>query len=369
MKIPFLSFDLTNAAIRDEAMSAFQRVFESKWYILGREVLAFEKQYALFNEVAYCSGISNGLDALHLSLKVLGVGHGDEVIIPSNTFIASALAVSYTGATPVFAEPNSLTYNLEADQIERHITPRTKAIMPVHLYGQACAMDEIMQVAAKYKLFVIEDNAQSQGATFNGKKTGSFGHINATSFYPGKNLGALGDGGAITTNDETLDRLVRKLRNYGSEKKYIHDEIGFNMRLDELQAALLSVKLQYLDKWTKERQQIAAWYDELLKGVGDIILPHTKRGSTHVYHLYVMRSEKRDALQQYLAEKEIGTLIHYPVPPHLQEAYKGLGYKAGDFPVAEKIAGTSLSLPLFPGISQNEVAFVAEQINKFFKNA
>jgi len=299
----------------------------------------------------------------------VGVGPGDEVITPSNSFIASALAISYTGAVPVFAEPNIQTYNIDPGEIEKYITAKTKAIMPVHLYGQACEMDRIIDIAAKHGLYVIEDNAQAQGAAFKNKKTGSFGSVNATSFYPGKNLGALGDAGAVTTSDVMLAQKVKMLRNYGSLEKYQHDCIGYNMRLDEVQAALLSVKLKYLDSWTKERQQIAAWYDEALQNIDDLILPVVGADCTHVYHLYVIRTKKRNELREYLAKNNIGTLIHYPIPTHLQKAYQDLGHKEGDFPIAEEIASTCLSLPLFPGLSQKEVFFVAGTIKNFFLNA
>ncbi len=369
MKIPFLSFTETNNQIRTEALEAFEQVFDSKWYILGDRVTTFERLYADFNKVDYCIGISNGLDALHLALRSLGIGKDDEVIIPSNTFIASALAISYTGAKPVFAEPDIQTYNLDAAEVEKRITKKTKAIMPVHLYGQACSMRGLIDLTRKYELPIIEDNAQAQGAMCNNQMTGSFGVINATSFYPGKNLGALGDAGAITTNDMNLAAMVNRLRNYGSEKKYYHETIGFNMRLDEVQAALLSVKLKYLAGWISERQQIAAWYNEALKDTGDLVLPAIAKGCTHVYHLYVIRTEKRGALQEYLQSHDIGTLIHYPVPPHLQQAYKDLGHKKGDFPIAEKIADTCLSLPLYPGLTQDQVWAVADRIKKFFTNA
>ena len=369
MNIPFLSFNSTNAKIRDESLKAFEQVFDKSWYVLGDAVSGFEKEYAAFNNVDFCIGISNGLDALHLALKCVGIGPGDEVITPSNSFIASALAISYTGAVPIFAEPNIQTYNIDPGEIEKHITSKTKAIMPVHLYGQACEMDRIIAIAKKHDLYIIEDNAQAQGATFKNKKTGSFGIVNATSFYPGKNLGALGDAGAVTTNDVTLAQKVKMLRNYGSIEKYQHDCIGYNMRLDEIQAALLSVKLKYLDSWTKERQQIAGWYDEALKNIDDIILPVVATHCTHVYHLYVIRTKRRNELRDYLAKNSIGTLIHYPIPAHLQKAYEELGHIKGDFPVAEEIAATCLSLPLFPGLSQKEVFFVAETIKIFFLNA
>jgi dTDP-4-amino-4,6-dideoxygalactose transaminase len=366
MKIPFLSFDATNARIRSEMVNAFEKVFDSKWYILGNYVQQFEKEYAAFNKVNHCIGVSNGLDALFLSLKSLGIGTGDEVIVPSNTYIASWLAVSYTGATPVPVEPDEQSMNINPALIEAAITKHTKAIMPVHLYGQCCVMDDIMKIASKHNLYVVEDNAQAQGSTYNGKLAGSFGIINATSFYPGKNLGAIGDAGAITIDDISLAEQVRMKRNYGSQKKYYHEVIGYNMRLDELQAGLLSVKLKYLYDWTIERQQIAAWYDEALKGTGDLILPSIAAGATHVYHLYVIRSGKRNELQEHLNKNEIGTLIHYPVPSHLQQAYADMNYVKGDFPLAEKMADTVLSLPLWPGMQQQQVAQVADCIKKFF---
>lgn len=366
MKIPYLSFESQNSLIKEELLSSFENFFDSKWYVLGEQVKAFEKKYAEFNHVNHCIGVSNGLDALHLSLKALDIGKGEEVIVPSNTYIATALAVSYTGAIPVFVEPDIKTYNLDPIKIESAITKNTKAIMPVHLYGQACEMEAIMKIASKHNLFVIEDNAQSQGATFNGKMTGSFGNANGTSFYPGKNLGALGDAGAVTTDNADLAERIFRLRNYGSSKKYFNEEIGFNMRLDECQAGFLSVKLKYLDEWTKQRQEIAVWYNEELKGIGDLILPEVAEGASHVYHIYMVTTKKRDALQKFLHEKGIGTLIHYPIPPHLQKAYQHLGFKKGDFPIAEEIAETCLSLPLWPGMTRQEVEFVADNIKSFF---
>ena len=367
MTIPFLSFSEMNDEVRAEIEVAFKKVFDSKWYILGKEVQLFEEAYAGFNQVQQCVGVSNGLDALILALKALEIGVGDEVIVPSNTYIATLLAVTHVGATPVLAEPDERTFNMDPVTVEKAITGRTKAIMPVHLYGQCCEMDAIMEIASRHKLFVIEDNAQSQGATYNGKLAGSFGHANGTSFYPGKNLGALGDAGAVTTNDEALAEKIRTLRNYGSQKKYYNEVIGSNMRLDELQAAFLSVKLNYLYQWNEQRRQIAAWYDHYLANVGDLRLPFTAPGATHVYHLYVVRTEKRDELQKHLAENGIGTLIHYPVPPHLQEAYKSLGFSNGDFPIAEKISATCLSLPLWPGMQEQQVANVAASIADYFK--
>jgi dTDP-4-amino-4,6-dideoxygalactose transaminase len=367
MQIPFLSFKHMNQVIKPEIMEAFETFFDKSWYVLGDRVKAFEKEYALFNHTDYAVGLSNGLDALHIALKAVGVGAGDEVIVPSNTYIATLLAVSYVGAKPVLVEPDEKTYNINPLLIEQSITRNTRAIIPVHLYGQACNMLEIMRIAEKNSLHVIEDNAQAHGAAWNGKLTGSWGHINATSFYPGKNLGALGDAGAVTTSDAGLAKKASILRNYGSAKKYYNEVIGYNMRLDECQAAFLSIKLNYLNEWTTQRQQIASWYNELLNGLGDLVLPEVAQPATHVYHLYVIRTEKRDSLQNFLQEQGIGTLIHYPVPPHLQEAYRNLGFETGKFPIAEVIANTCLSLPLWPGMTEKEVKKVCDSIRTFFK--
>jgi dTDP-4-amino-4,6-dideoxygalactose transaminase len=366
MKIPFLNFKHMHEPLKGEMMHAFESFYDSSWFVLGERVKLFEKDYSSFNETKFAIGISNGLDALHIALKSLNIGVGDEVIVPSNTYIATALAVSYVGATPIFVEPNIETYNIDPNLIEAAITPKTKAIMPVHLYGQACEMDAILAIAKKHNLFIIEDNAQSQGAMFNGKLTGSFGDINGTSFYPGKNLGALGDAGAVTTNNEELAKKASVLRNYGSEKKYYNEVIGYNMRLDECQAAFLSIKLKQLNNWTLQRQEIASWYDAELNNIPDLMLPKLALNATHVYHLYVVRTSKRDDLQTFLNSKGIGTLIHYPIPPHLQDAYSFLGKKIGDFPIAEEIASTCLSLPIWPGMKKEDVVEVSLAIREFF---
>ncbi|HEX8549901.1 MAG TPA: DegT/DnrJ/EryC1/StrS family aminotransferase, partial [Cytophagaceae bacterium] len=339
----------------------------SGWYILGDRLKRFESEYASYNDVAFCIGLGNGLDALVLGLKALNIGPGDEVIVPSNTYIASWLAVSYVGATIVPVEPNIETYNINAQLIEAKITMRTRVIMPVNLYGQAAELDKIDELAKKYNLFVIEDNAQSQGASCQGKLTGSFGQINATSFYPGKNLGCLGDGGAITTNNPALAEKVEILRNYGSPKKYYNTVKGHNSRLDELQAAFLSVKLRELNNDNAKRIVAAQWYNEALHGVGDLILPKIAPGCTSVYHLYVIRTARRDEMQKFLAKNNVGSVIHYPTPPHLQEAYRDLAYKKGDFPIAEEIADTCLSLPIWPSIESTQVLDIAEKIKLFFK--
>lgn len=366
MKIPFVSFEYMNKQVKPQIMDSFERFFDKAWYILGDQVNQFETAYAEFNQIQHCIGVSNGLDALHLALISLEIEKGDEVIIPSNTYIATALAVSYTGACPVPVEPRAKTYNIDPDRIEAAITPNTKAIMPVHLYGQACEMEAIKTIADKHGLYIIEDNAQAQGASYNGRLTGSWGHVNGTSFYPGKNLGAFGDAGGITTNDTDLAQKVRVFRNYGSQKKYYNEVIGYNMRLDECQAAFLLVKLKYLQEWTEKRRQIASAYNAALRGVGDIILPEIADGASHVFHLYVIRTKFRDQLQQYLTNEGIGTLIHYPIPLHLQDAYQHAGYQKGSFPIAEEIADTCLSLPMWPGLNEEQIKEIAFIIIRFF---
>lgn len=366
MKIPFLSFLSQNNLIRKEVLKTMESVFDSNWYIIGEELKSFEQEYSSYNKVKHTIGVANGLDALFIALKTLDIQKGDEVIVPSNTYIATWIAVSNTGATIVPVEPNANTYNLDPLKIEQAITSKTKAIMPVHLYGQACEMDAIMKIAKNRNLFVVEDNAQAHSATFNNVLTGSFGDINGTSFYPGKNLGALGDGGAVTTNDDVLAEKVKMIRNYGSDKKYYNEVIGVNSRLDELQAAVLKVKLKYMNQWTKERIQIAAWYDEQLKDINGVTIPTLAEGASHVYHLYVIKTPQRNNLQEYLSKNEIGTLIHYPLPPHLQKAYEHLGFKKGDFPITEEIANNCLSLPMFPGLKKDEVDYVCQTIATYF---
>lgn len=366
MQIPFLSFKKMHDQVKPEMMKAFEKVYDSHWYIMGNSLTTFEKNYATYSQTKFCAGVANGLDAIIISLRTLGVGQGDEVIVPSNTYIATWLAVSYVGATPVPVEPNSKTYNINPDLIEAAVTKKTKAIIPVHLYGQICEMDKIMAVAKKNNLFVVEDNAQAQGTYYNGKISGSFGDINATSFYPGKNLGAIGDAGAITTDNEELHKKACVIRNYGSQKKYYNEVKGINSRLDELQAALLDVKLKYMDSWNKERNEIAAVFNTELKNTGDLILPFISENCTSNYHLYVVRTKRRNELQEHLNKSGIGTLIHYPVPPHLQEAYKEMNGKKGQYPLAEEIAETCLSLPMYPGLNKSETEQVIKTIKSFF---
>lgn len=366
MDIPFVSFERQNDLISEEIIASINRVLKSNWFILGNEVKKIETDYAEFNSVKKAIGVANGLDALIIALKTLGIGKGDEVIVPSNTYIATWLAISACNATIIPVEPNDKTYNIDVLKIESAITSKTKAIMPVHLYGLACEMDSIMNIAKKYKLYVIEDNAQAHGATFKKIMTGTFGDINATSFYPGKNLGAFGDAGAITTNSARLAKKATVIRNYGSGKKYYNEVIGINSRLDELQAAILQVKLKYLNKYTEERRRIATIYNDGLNNVREIQIPFCNKNATHVYHLYVIKTNQRNALQQYLRNKGIQTLIHYPVPPHLQKAYKYLGYKRKDFPIAENLSNTLLSLPIWPYMHNDEVYYIIDQIKNFY---
>ena len=366
MKIPFFSFEKRNRQIRAEALQTFENFFDSSFYVLGNSTVAFEKNYAAYNNVKACAGVSTGLDALHLSLLALGIGKGDEVLVPSNTYIATVLAISQTGATPVFVEPRKETANINPDLIEAAITPHTRCIMPVHLYGQACEMDAIMKIAKRYNLFVVEDNAQAHGASFNGKLTGSIGDINATSFYPTKNIGALGEAGAVTANNKDLIEKVRILRNYGSRERYYNEVIGFNNRIDEFEAAFLNIALKRIEDWTQEREHITNVYRKALEEISEIELFHIAEGATTVNHLFVIKTKKRDELRDFLRTKGIGTQIHYPVPPHLQKAYAHLDYHKGDFPIAEELAATVLSLPIWVGLTEKAVKSVAEQIKNFF---
>jgi dTDP-4-amino-4,6-dideoxygalactose transaminase len=351
--------------IRFEMQSVFLEVYDSYWYVMGEKLENFEMAYALFNKTKHCVGVSNGLDALILALEALNIGKGDEVIVPSNTYIASVIAITSVGATPIFVEPRMETFNINPELIEEKITKRTKVIMPVHLYGQACEMDQIMKIAKAFNLFVVEDNAQAHGSSYNSKRTGCFGHANGVSFYPGKNLGALGDAGAVTTNNEEIAEKIKALRNYGSHKKYHNEYVGLNRRLDELQAAFLGVKLNYLEEWTNQRKAIAQQYNQNLIDCSHLILPEVAPKADHVYHLYVVRTQKRDQLQAYLNKSGIGTLIHYPIPPHLQKAYKYLGYNVGDFPIAEELAKTVISLPLWIGLENDQVDLVSKLISDY----
>lgn len=367
-KIEFLDLKKINLNYLKEFHEKLDNLLNEGWFVLGKNVLNFELEYAKFSKVKYSIGVANGLDALILSLKALNIGKGDEVIVPSNTYIATWLAVSQLGAIPVPVEPKIETYNIDTSKIESAITNKTKAILVVNLYGQSAELEKIKNIADKYKIHLLEDNAQSQGAMCNNKPTGSFGIVNATSFYPGKNLGALGDAGAITTNDEIIFENIKELRNYGSKIKYYNEVKGVNSRLDEIQAAFLSVKLKNLEADNNSRIKLASIYNESLKNVGDILLPIMAENCTSVFHIYLIRTKKRNQLSEYLFSKGISTMIHYPVPPHLQNAYSEMNFFKGDFPIAEEIANTCLSLPMGPHLGQEHIEIVSNEIINFFNN-
>ena len=355
--IQFLDLKAPHVELREEINAAIARVVDSGWYILGPEVDAFESEYAAYCEASHCIGLANGLDALHLALRAMDVGPGDEVIVPSNTYIATWLAVSQCGATPVPVEPDARTYNIDPALIEAAITPRTKVILPVHLYGQPADMDPILAIARKHGLRTLEDGAQAHGARYKGRRIGAHGDAVAWSFYPGKNLGALGDGGAVTTNDPELADRIRVLRNYGSRVKYVNEVQGYNSRLDPLQAAVLRVKLARLDAWNARRADVAATY---LQGFGEsgLLLPHVPDWASPAWHLFVVRHPQRDALQQRLQEAGVGTLIHYPIPPHRQAAYAEAGFAPDAFPIASRMADEVLSLPMGPHLSIDDAMAV-----------
>ena len=355
MEIPFLDLKAPYGELKDELDAAYRRVMESGWFILGEEVTAFEKEFAEYCGAKFCVGVGNGLEALRLILEAFDIGSDDEVIVPANTYIATWLAVSETGATLVPVEPNEQTHNLDPARLEDAVTSRTKAILPVHLYGQPADMDTINQVAEPYGIKVIEDAAQAQGAIYKGRRAGALGDAAGFSFYPGKNLGALGDAGAVVTNDASLADKLRVLRNYGSRTKYINEIKGFNSRLDEMQAALLRVKLRRLDRWNERRKKIASDYLAKLADIPDLRLPVVPSWADPVWHLFVVRHPMRDRLQRYLTDAGIGTLIHYPKPPHLQEAYSEMHYGPGSFPFSEQMADEVLSLPIGPHLSSENV--------------
>ena len=401
MRVPFLELKPTYDELKEEFDAAYHRVMDSGWYLLGDELEAFESEFAAYCEAKHCIGVANGLDALHLIVRGYGIGAGDEVIVPSHTFIATWLAVSYAGATPVPVEPDPLTYNLDPARIEEAITPRTKAIMPVHLYGQPAEMDPIREIGRKHGLMVIEDSAQAQGARYKDRRTGSLGDAAGHSFYPGKNLGAFADAGAITTNDPDLAARVRALRNYGSRQKYHYEAQGINSRMDELQAAFLCVKLRHLDEWNARRVAIAQQYLDHLapEGTGNrkqdtekstqseyspstihnpsssIVLPTVPPWEKPVWHLFVIRHQQRDALQQHLAELGIQTLVHYPIPPHLSGAYSSLlppvscsqSSDRWHLPIAEQLANEVLSLPIGPHLTDEQVKIVTTAIGSFHR--
>ena len=363
-QVPFLDLRAAYEELKAEVDDAVSRVLGSGYYLLGKELEAFEKEFAEYLDVRHCVAVGSGLDALHLALRALEVGQGEEVLVPSNTYIATWLAVSYAGAVPVPVEPDERTYNIDPGKLEAAITDRTRGIIPVHLYGQPADMDPILEVARKHNLWVLEDAAQAHGASYKGKRVGGLGDIAGWSFYPGKNLGAFGDGGAVTTNNGEFADRVRVLRNYGSRTKYFNEVRGFNSRLDEIQAAVLRVKLKHLDGWNRRRLQIAELYRRELEGC-DLILPYVPEWAEPAYHLFVVRSGQRDALHQYLETQGIGTLIHYPVPPHLQQAYCEIGLAAGTLPISERIHQEVLSLPIGPHVTEAQVETVTRAVCEF----
>lgn len=360
--VPFLDLAALHHPIRSQLDAAYQRVMNSGWFIAGPELEAFELEFAEYCNVAHCVGVGNGLDAIHLLLRAYCIGPGDEVLVPSNTFIATWLAVTQSGATPVPVEPLAVTHNIDPAQLEQHITAKTRAIVPVHLYGQPADMDPINDVAKKHKLVVIEDAAQAQGARYKGRRVGSLGDAAATSFYPGKNLGALGDGGAVLTTDAHIAAKVRQLRNYGSEVKYQHQVQGYNSRLDEMQAAFLRVKLNTLDAWNAKRREVASIYSTQIHQ-SDVLTPFVPEFAEPVWHLYVVRTRHRDALQAALQAQGVGTVIHYPVPPHLQSCYPE--FANCNLPFAKLLASEVLSLPISPVMTREQVVKVVESVNAF----
>lgn len=366
MNIPFVSFKPLEKELEKELREAFNRVFDASWYIEGVENEKFEEEFSAFCNTKYCVGCGNGLDAIILSLKALGIKEGDEVIVPSNTYIATALAVTYVGAIPVMVEPRIETFNINPEKIEERITNKTKAIIPVHLYGQACEMDKIMEIAQKYNLFVVEDCAQAHGATYKGKVIGSFGDAACFSFYPGKNLGAFGDAGAVVTNNKELADKIRALGNYGSDYKYHHIYKGNNSRLDEIQAAILRAKLPSLPKVNENRRMIANRYLNEIKN-SKIELPYVNEDCVPVWHIFGIRCKEREKLEKHLNNSGIKTNKHYPIPMHMQECYKDLGIKEGELPIAEEISSTELSIPMYYGMTSEDIQYVIDTLNNFDK--
>lgn len=367
MKVPFLDLKEINIRDKEAYHRALDKVLNSGWFVIGEEVKTFESEFAHFCDVKHAIGVGNGLDALHLAVRAMDIGEGDEVIVPSNTYIASWLAVSFSGAIPIPVEPDIRTYNIDPLMVEAAITEKTKAIMVVHLYGQPVDMDPILTIADKYNLRVIEDVAQAHGASYKGKKVGALGDAAGFSFYPGKNLGALGDGGAVTTNHQDLAERIATLRNYGSQVKYRNEEKGFNSRLDELQASFLKVKLSRLHEDNARRRKIAGMYIEALSHIKELVLPHVPDWAEPVWHLFVVRTEQREQLASYLHQNGVGTMIHYPIPPHLQGAYREMGLVKGNLPISEQIHNEVLSLPIGPTMSDTEVKFVCDVINKYYR--
>lgn len=367
MKIPFVDLHTQQKEIRAQIFEGWAKVLDRCNFILGDEVQKFEQDFAAYSGSRYALGLASGLDAIHLALRALGIGPGDEVIVQANTFIASTLGVCMAGAKPVLVDVDPATFLADPKAIEKVITPRTKAIMPVHLYGRLYDWKPLQALAEKHKLAIVEDAAQAHGATLHGKKAGSIGKIACFSFYPGKNLGAYGDGGAITTDDLELKQTIEGLRNYGSTKKYHHPTIGFNSRLDTMQAVVLNAKLPHLDSYNRRRYEAAVEYNKCLEGIGDIVLPQIPQAGSHIFHLYVVRTKSRDKLLEFLGSQGVGCVIHYPTPIHLHGAHANLGYKKGDFPVSEQLSQEILSLPMFPEITREQIHYTCDKVKEFFR--
>lgn len=375
MHIPFLDLKAQYQKIKSEINTAISEVLESTSFILGEPVHEFESAFAKMHEVKHCIGLSSGTDGNHIALWALGIGSGDEVIVPANTFIATAWGATLCGAKPVFVDCHPESYNIDPEKVEQVITSKTKAIVAVHLYGQPADIDPLKEIAEKYNLYLIEDAAQAHLAEYKGKKVGGLGISASFSFYPGKNLGAYGEAGAVTTNDDDLAEKFRMIRNHGSVKKYTHVLLGHNYRMESIQGAVLKVKLKYLAEWTEERRRVASKYKELLADLEEIKLPVEMTYAKHVYHLFVIqvnskpdkRQEIRDKLQKFLSENGIETGLHYPIPLHLQPCFKSLGYRKGDFPVAEQLAESGLSLPIYPELTNEQIEYISEKIREFFR--
>lgn len=366
MNVPFLDLKANFKPLREQILKEIEDVLDNTAYILGPKVTAFEKSFGTMHGAEYCAAVSSGTDGNHLALWALGLAPGDEVIMPANTFVATAWGATLCGATPVFVDCDPRTYNIDPSKVEAAITPRTKAVVAVHLYGQPADMDALRAITNKHNIFLVEDAAQAHLATYNGKTVGALGDVCSFSFYPGKNLGAYGEGGAVTTNNPEIARKIKLYREHGSDKKYYHQTYGTNYRMEAIQGAVLGVKLPHLADWTAKRRAVAQQYNKLLSGINDIILPYEAHNVEHVYHLYVIQTEQRDALQTYLQEKGISTGLHYPVPLHLQECFNHLGYKKGDFPVSEQLGEQCLSLPMFPELTQEQIEYVAHHVTAFF---
>ena len=368
MNVPFLDLKAQFPKIRTEIEKRFSNIIDNSAFVCGKGVQEFEETFSKLHGVKFTVGLSSGTDGNHVAMRCCNIGKKNEVIVPVNTFIATAEGISHSGATPVFVDVEENTYNIKVDQIEEKITPNTKAINPVHIFGQPADLNPIKEIAQKNDFFVVEDAAQAHFAEYHNTRVGGIGHIASWSFYPGKNLGAWGEAGAITTNDEEMYFKAKKMRDHGSDKKYYHDLIGHNYRMSEFQAAVLNIKMKYIEDWTELRRKNAHRYNERLGDIEQVIVPLELQGIKHVYHLYVIRARDRDKLQNFLKENGIGTGLHYPIPLHLTKAYAHLGYNEGDFPVAEKLADEILSLPMYPELSEEQIDYVCEKIKVFYEN-